>query len=58
MGKDMALCLKKKIRKAVDMEGRIKPRVVSRSLIYAKILKRGTIIDAKGTIMDRSSIAG
>jgi hypothetical protein len=54
MGKDMELWRKKKIRKAVDIDGRINPRVVSKRCAWLNILNRGTIRVAKGTIMESS----
>jgi hypothetical protein len=56
MGKDMVVCRKKKIMNAVDTEGRMNPTVVSKSLNVLNNLNRGIMIDAKGTIMDRSSM--
>jgi hypothetical protein len=55
-GKDIELCRKKKIRKAVAIEGKINPAVVFSRLALLNILNRGTITDAKGTIMDNSRI--
>jgi hypothetical protein len=52
----MELCRKKKIRKAVAIDGSIKPAVVFSRFARLNILNRGTITEAKGTIMDRSRI--
>jgi hypothetical protein len=52
----MVFCRKKKIRKAVDTEGRINPGSVSKMPQTPNIRKRGIIRTAMGTIMDRSSI--
>jgi hypothetical protein len=55
MGKDIELWRKKKMRKAVEIKGRIKPRVVSRRCAMLNILNRGIMRVAKGIIMERSN---
>ncbi len=55
MGNDSALWRKKKMRNAVEMVGRMKPIVVSKSLAWLNMRKSGTISAAKGTIMESKS---